>query len=75
MSSEKEAATGAVLASGDPEPPPGTVVRDGCGLEWVRDDEGGSQGWTLVGRESDPESWTKIAGNYGPVTVIEMPED
>jgi hypothetical protein len=24
--------------------------------------------------DSDPETWTKVAGNYGPVTVVEWGE-
>ena len=62
---------GRVLTTADPEPPPGTVVRDATGCEWYRSDEGGY--WLRRGRWdlADPESWVKIAGNYGPVTVLE----
>jgi hypothetical protein len=63
------------LTSSDPEPPPGTVVRDDCGVTWERYGEDEGNYWLRVDGDgdSDPESWTKIAGNYGPVTVIEEP--
>lgn len=64
-----------VLTSADPEPPAGTVVRDDLGREWGRDWDGGAAPWTRTDGTDDPESWTKVAGNYGPVTVIEIPED
>ncbi|MFE2969889.1 hypothetical protein ACFXKC_40730 [Streptomyces sp. NPDC059340] len=69
--------TGRMLTASDPEPPPCTLVRDACGIEWARDDEGSTQSWVRVQGDSgsDPESWTKVAGNYGPVTVIERGED
>jgi hypothetical protein len=58
------------LTAADPEPPAGTCVRDATGECWVHSDEGDY--WLRVGREyGDPESWVKIAGNYGPVTVLE----
>lgn len=59
-----------VLTAADPEPPPGAVVRDGCGVTWRRDLDGGSVCWTRADGGGDPESWGKIAGNYGPVTVV-----
>lgn len=70
---------GAALTSTDPEPPAGTVVRDDCGTQWRND---GPQYrpacWVrpdLVEQGiHDPETWTKIAGNYGPVTVVERGE-
>ena len=56
------------LTSGDTPPPPGTIVMDDCGVRWTRDDDGW---WLREGRvDSDPESWNKIAGNYGPVRVV-----
>jgi hypothetical protein len=63
------------LTSSDPEPPPGTVVRDDCGVTWERHGEDEGNYWLRVDGDgdSDPESWTKIAGNYGPVTVLEEP--
>ncbi|MFE5140338.1 hypothetical protein ACFRDV_22120 [Streptomyces fagopyri] len=63
----------AVLTAAHPEPPAGTVVRDACGREWECSQDG-----TTVWRQAgggDPESWTKIAGNYGPVTVLEWGDD
>ena len=60
------------LSAGDPEPPPGTVVRDATGWEWYRSEEGD---YWLSEKSGDPESWTKIAGNYGPVTVLEWGDE
>lgn len=69
-------AAGAVLTSTDPEPPAGSVVRDDCGVLWENDGHRPAC-WVrpdLVEQSiHDPETWTKIAGNYGPVTVIETP--
>lgn len=76
-------ATGAVtLSSNDPEPPEGTIVRDSQGKLWSRDDgEYGGPGranWLFYGADwfagADPESWIKVAGNYGPVEVVEEPQ-
>lgn len=58
------------LTTANPEPPPGTIVRDSCAGTWER----GDSGWTRTDIGSDPESWAKIAGNYGPVTVLEWGE-
>jgi hypothetical protein len=60
---------GDILTSVDPEPPVGTLVRDDCGTRW------GNVGdyWVPMDAKGDgwePESWAKIAGNYGPVTVL-----
>lgn len=64
---------GAILTSADPEPPVGTMVRDDCGLTWVNDGYRPCC-WVrpdLVEQDiHDPETWTKIAGNYGPVTIL-----
>lgn len=65
------------LTSTDPEPPPGTLVRDDLGYYWERDEDDDRRTWHPVMidraiRDDDPESWTKVAGNYGPVTVIEL---
>jgi hypothetical protein len=57
------------LTAAAPEPPPGTVVRDDCGRDWERYEDGPME-WEQP-RGGDRESWTKVAGNYGPVTVIE----
>lgn len=67
--------TGQKLTASDPEPPPGTLVRDVCGVEWFLDgDDPPSWFRRLRDTGSDPESWMKVAGNYGPVTVIERGE-
>jgi hypothetical protein len=64
----------AVLTSSDPQPPPGTVVRDDLGRTWELCDEAEGGLWWRTDADDDPESWTKIAGNYGPVTVLEWGE-
>jgi len=61
------------LTSADPEPPRGTVVEGEVAGRWSRsyEDEGY---WLAEGREDgDPESWNKVAGNYGPVRVVWRP--
>lgn len=66
---------GRTLTALDPEPPPGTLVRDDCGVEWVNDGYRPCC-WVQADAEvHDPESWTKVAGNYGPVTVIEWGDE
>lgn len=66
---------GQTLTSADPEPPPGTTVTDCFGKPWTRDGLWevplGCSSWTRDDVEDDPESWIKVAGNYGPVKVIE----
>jgi hypothetical protein len=62
-----------VLTANDPEPPEGTVIRDSFGRLWERVDGiyggPGHSNWVMLDeRPSDPETWTKVAGNYGPVT-------
>lgn len=70
-------AHGVVLRAADPEPPAGSVVVDDCGLTWVND---GYRPTCWVRPDltaegvHDPESWAKVAGNYGPVTVVEWGE-
>lgn len=59
------------LTSRDPEPPAGSLVRDACGLEWERDWDGGNACWSHPDGDGDHETWSKIAGNYGPVTLLE----
>lgn len=57
-------AVGDVLTTADPQPPVGTIVL--ClGEKW------GNVGeyWVAMDRDGQ-ESWNKIAGNYGPVTVL-----
>jgi hypothetical protein len=56
------------LTSVDPEPGVGTVVKDDLGVRWERHGEGY---WVHECCPSgEAESWCKIAGNYGPVTVV-----
>lgn len=62
------------LAASDPQPPPGSVVRDDCCQRWVNSGCYPSA-WMPVDGDGDSESWTKVAGNYGPVTVIEWGSD
>lgn len=65
-----------ILTSSDPEPPDGTIVLDASGTKWeLYADEGY---WLRTEGDddcADPESWTKVAGNYGPVTVLEEGDD
>jgi hypothetical protein len=65
---------GALLSSNDPEPPVGTVVTDTHARHWHRaelePDEDTRKQW--IG-DDDAASWTKVAGNYGPVRVIAVP--
>jgi len=52
----------------------GTLVRDDCGTVWVNDGNRPAC-WVQPEEENhDPETWVKIAGNYGPVTVVKWPE-
>lgn len=59
-----------VLTANDPEPPVGSVVTDDTGMEWIRmASRHGLSNWLpLDNVTADYESWTKVAGNYGPVT-------
>lgn len=62
------------LSSVDPEPPRGSRVL--ClGSVWKRtddDDWPGKANWEQEDAEEfEPETWTKIAGNYGPVRLLE----
>jgi len=66
-------AVGRALTSSDPQPPVGTVVRDDCGQRWVNSGCYPSA-WMPLDDGDDSESWTKVAGNYGPATVIEWGE-
>jgi hypothetical protein len=67
---------GRALTSNDPEPPVGTVVRDACKRAWVRTPSSGYTYWLQPDDpDGDAESWTKIAGNYGPVTVLKWGTD
>jgi hypothetical protein len=59
---------GRTLTAQDPQPPIGSVVS--CmGNLWRR----WELSWGRLDGKDDPESWTKIAGNYGPVTVVALP--
>lgn len=66
------------LKATDEEPPDGTTVRDDCGVKWTRASDPGSgyAYWFQPDHpEYDTESWMKIAGNYGPVVVLEWGDD
>lgn len=69
------------LTPADPEPPRRSFVEDPSGFRWWRTDSDGtdnvSANWCSVkhGCASgsgfhDHESWTKVAGNYGPVRIV-----
>lgn len=61
---------GQILDSCDPQPPVGTVVKDSAG-GWLWANDGSPVcPWVTGLPGGDPESWTKVAGNYGPVTVV-----
>ena len=66
------------LTSASPEPPPGATVVDENGVRWYRaydQETDGAANWCGADRggwmDGDPETWTKIAGNYGPVRLLE----
>jgi hypothetical protein len=69
--------TDAELSSTDPEPEAGTLVRCRHGWLWLRLDDPGDRRWLPVEDDGEPdparsiESWTAVAGNCGPVIVIE----
>lgn len=44
----------------------GSVI-DGLGVVWYYDSEYGD--WAQDVSGADPESWTKVSGNYGPVRL------
>lgn len=60
-----------VLSSMNREPGVWSVVRDSLGRLWESDGIYPCA-WTMVESDSDPESWTKVAGNYGPVEVVKL---
>lgn len=60
---------GTVLTAVDPQPPAGAVVLDGCGMKWISTGDYPAA-WIPADGDGDPETWTKIAGNYGPVTIV-----
>ena len=53
------------LTSSDPEPPIGSRVLDDIGMRWMRHENG----YWLPATGGDPESWVKVADNYGPVRL------
>jgi hypothetical protein len=71
---EQHPTVGTVLSSADPQPPIGTVVRDDLGQTWINSGYYPAA-WMCTSRDDDVETWTKIAGNYGPVTVLEWGND
>lgn len=64
-----------VLRASDPQPPAGTWVRDDCGTVWVNDAHRPCCWVRPDAGVHDPESWAKVAGNYGPVTVLRWSGD
>lgn len=65
------------LTPSDPEPPAGTIVESEDGYRWWRDEThmGAACNWFTMAQltnpdRHDPESWTKVAGNYGPVRIV-----
>lgn len=60
------------LWSGDPEPAVGTIVMDVDGRVWRRwqESERGKDWIRSDGVDDDPESWVRVAGNYGPVVLL-----
>lgn len=61
------------LTSRDPEPPVGTRVR-ACGTVWERferDDDSCYCWYSDTDIDgTDPASWIKVAGNYGPAELL-----
>jgi hypothetical protein len=62
--------TSETLTATDPEPPAETAVIDSIGGLWLRREGYDPGKWIRFGHDEDLESWTKVAGNYGPVTVV-----
>lgn len=62
-----------LLNSSDPEPPIGLMVTDTYGIEWLHVENATGDGsyWVMPDNDADPESWVKVAGNYGPVYLDE----
>lgn len=64
------------LTASDPERGRDVVVEEKDGTRWHRTDDGdhdGAANWEKVGVSYfEPESWTKVAGNYGPVRVVSV---
>jgi hypothetical protein len=69
-----------LLTSEDPEPGHDVTVQDCHGDKWRRTDGnfngGGGANWQQEKPEdSDPESWTRVAGDYGPIRIVPEPVD
>ena len=62
------------LSSNDPIPPIDTIIQDHHGAMWVvGDPEEHRRVCSPIlewDSDNDPESWIRVAGNYGPVEVI-----
>jgi len=65
------------LTAADPEPPRGSIVDGEVAGRWCRTTEPDTDYWLPVDDDgtADPESWNKIAGNYGPVKVTKLGEE
>jgi hypothetical protein len=70
-----------LLTASDPEPPRRAFVQDDTGCTWWRTDADGidnrSANWCTVehgcasgSAHHDHETWTKVAGNYGPARIV-----
>lgn len=72
-------AVGQVLTASSPEPGGGSIVRGIDMLIWERDGDGTGPSWFRIDDDGtafgDPESWTKVAGNYGPVFLDHLGDD
>lgn len=66
---------GTVLTAGDPHPPVGTVVLDATGATWVNDGCYPACWVDPYLRHAEVETWAKVAGSYGPVTVTHWGDD
>lgn len=64
--------TSFTLWSTDPEPVLGAVVETRENGAWQRRSED-RRGWYRLGEDDDPETWTRVAGNYGPVRLVSSP--
>lgn len=70
-------AVGQLLTAECHEPGRGVTVGDAYGRLWRRTDDnhngGGGANWEQEGVDYfEPESWTFVAGNCGPVRVVEV---
>jgi hypothetical protein len=68
---EDRGMTEQLMTANDPEPPLGSIVEDATGVEWLRT-RAVHDGVYWLRRDNldgDPESWAKVAGNYGPVKL------